>query len=548
MDFWKNNRLFLHLLLGAGLTVVYPMQQLFSGNQNIYFLWVMNELMPNTFTNDPILSSPDPYPLFTWFLTLLPLKLFPIWSTTLYFLLNSIYSFSFFGIANEISKIYSKPSKFLGFIVLFLVLHSSAIWGTYLQVLLDLDLRWIWDSGIAEQGVLRGYLQPSVFGVFLFLSFFQAIKKNYALAVLCVIPAALFHANYLLLGGVLTLIYILQSKFRKETILASILAAIVVSPYVVYLTQYFVFIDEGLKLAIIETVQAGFDTNIHLNPKNWLNQKLYIQITAVLTAIILSLQRRWFGLFVKVLAATIGITLIAFLLNNSVLISLNPWRMSIVLVPFSVAILSGSLFGINSRASKLGFIAITVTICTGFLTHRLLGNDTDAFRTYWLIGQATLLTCLIGGGFIVQKWMKKEILNAGLTVSLCILISVGFIQSLIEEKFKSKTEQFQVINALKNDNSEAVYLIPPSWTSFRLNAQKAVFVDNNLVYGPALPALTKRLNLIETAHNALNYDAVLTEIPENVSVRLVTDLPSGRKLNKPHLSLTKNYVLVELRK
>ncbi|MBP9152195.1 MAG: hypothetical protein KBF73_07935, partial [Flavobacteriales bacterium] len=189
MDFLRHNRLAFHLLMGVLLTLVYPMQELFSGNQNIYFLWGMADLLPNAFTADPLLLSPNPYPLFSWLISIFPVQFLGLWTTILYIFLSSIYTFSLFGIADRITPLYNHRTHLFSFLTFFLFLHSSPIWGTYFQLLFDMDLRWMWDSGIAEQGVLRGYLQPSMFGVFLLLSLYQAMKKNYALAILCIAPA-----------------------------------------------------------------------------------------------------------------------------------------------------------------------------------------------------------------------------------------------------------------------------------------------------------------------------------------------------------------------
>ena len=503
------------------LAVVYPMQELFSGNQNIYFLWGTAELLPNAFAADPLLQSPDPYPLFSWIISVFPLQFLGIWTTLLYILLNSVYSFSLFGIADRIAPIYSNRIQLFSFSALFLFLHSSPIWGTYFQLLFDIDLRWMWDSGIAEQGVLRGYLQPSVFGVFLILSLYQVMKRNYTLAIFCMAPAAAIHASYLFLGGLLTILILLQANFGKKNVLAAGTVLLLILPYSYYIFSYFMELQEGVKTAINHAVMAGFEDNIHINPSNWLNPKFYLQIPIILLGIAFLWKTQLRNLILG--AATIGmlLTALAYGMHNTTLISLNPWRISILIMPIAtIAILAKGLSNgvwFILRPHILSMIGIA---SIALIVYRLFGSSSADFLNTWKLVQLGLFVVAVASAAFI---FKIEILNKLLSPTLIlVLVSVGLTDTFVDGISKSSKEEFKAISAIEQKTEpNTIYIIPPHWTSFRMNAQKAVFADENLVYGPALPSLMKRLEVIETAYKTNDFSDVLSSLPVATTIKVI---------------------------
>lgn len=527
MDFLKRNRLILHLFLGAALVAIYPMQGLFSGNQNIYFLWGAANLLPDAFPADPLLQSPDPYPLFSWLISIFPFQFLGIWTTVLYILLNAVYSFALLGIADSASKIYRCKSRFLSFTVLFLLIHSAPIWGTYLNLAFDVDLRWMWDSGIAEQGVLRGYLQPSVFGVFLLLSFHFACKRNFSAAILAIAPAAAIHANYLFLGGVLTLIYLIQARFERKAVFSSIPLLLAVLPYTTYLLNSFVQLNPELKSAIDNAVMAGFDSNIHINPTNWINSKFFGQMLILTLGSAAIWQTRFRNLFFSIAGTAITLTIFAYATQNTTLISLNPWRLSVLLVPISsIVLLSRIVSGGSWSLIRTPLSILAATICAATLHYRLFGNGTEAFITFWQVSQ--LLLFVLGAVVFYFVTKKFHLFSRILELTLILgLVLLGVTDTYLEQLAKTSSPQFKVINHIHGSEPNSLYIIPPDWTYFRMNAEKAVYADKNLVYGPALPDLTKRLEMATTAYQSGDFSKVLNSIPTNTAVKLI--LENGRR-------------------
>ncbi|MCB9192549.1 MAG: hypothetical protein H6602_12880 [Flavobacteriales bacterium] len=542
MDLLKNNRFVLHLTMGMLLTIIYPMQGLFSGNQNIYFLWGMADMLPDVFAADPLLNTPDPYPLFSWLISIFPIQFLGIWTTALYVFLSAIYSFSLFGIANEVADLDRHKSRLFSFSAFFLFLHSSPIWGTYLNLISGIDLRWIWDSGIAEQGVLRGYLQPSVFGVFLLLSFYFAARKNFSAAILTIAPAATIHANYLFLGGILTIVYLIQARFEKKSILASAFLLALTIPYSIYLLKNFFLLDAATKTEIEQAVLAGFESNIHLNPSNWINPKFFVQLVALSLGTCSIWNTRFRNLFLTILGIAVVLTAIAYITENTTLISLNPWRFSILLIPISVTVLIAKLTSTGTwNLLRPMAIALIGSTCVMLVYYRIFGNSSSDFMNQWSVIHLSLSAGLVASTVWLSKWeWFSNSLNPLLIIAL---IMVGITDIFIEQKTKSNSEQFQAISKLKGAEPNTIYIIPPDWTSFRMNAQKAVFVDENLVYGPALPSLMNRLELVETNDHA----KILSSIPAGPTIKLIAPNSSRVPEVISSESLTENYTCFVLR-
>ncbi|MCF8463914.1 MAG: hypothetical protein K9G41_03675 [Flavobacteriales bacterium] len=546
MEFLQNNRLAFHLAIGVLLSLVYPMQELFSGNQNIYFLWGMADLLPYTFAADPLLSTPNPYPLFSWLISIFPVQFLGTWTAILYVFLNAIYSFSIFGIADRIAPLYNNRTQLFSFLTFFLFLHSSPIWGTYFQLVFDVDLRWIWDSGIAEQGVLRGYLQPSMFGVFLLMCLYQAMQRNYALAILCIAPSATLHAGYLFIGGILTILILLKANFGKMNLLAAGGLLLLVLPYSYYIFNHFMQVDEGLKTAIRDAVMAGFDANLHINPINWLNAKFYFQLLIMLLGFVILWKTQLRFFILGITAIGLSLTTLAYGMDNTTLISLNPWRVSILIMPIAtVAILSKIVSNGMFTTIRPHVFSLIGIVATALIIYRLFGNGADFLDIWKTIQIGAFIFTIIAAGFI----FKNEILTKLLApLVILALLVVGVVDHYVDGITKANKDEFKVISAInKTSEPNTIYIIPANWTSFRMNAQKAVFVDENLVYGPALPSLMERLDALKSTNNSNDFSTVVGSIAAETTIKLIApseiDLPSSVRKE----AITRSYSCFTLR-
>ncbi len=500
------------------------MQELFSGNQNIYFLWGLSDSLPEVFKADPLLNTPDPYPLFSWIIGLVPFRFLAFWSTFLYIILQAVYSFSLFGIADRIGGIYSNQKQLLAFTTLFLLIHANAIWGPYLSIQLGIDLRWLWDSGIAEQGVLRGYLQPSVFGVFLLLSFFLTASRKYPAAILSLAPAAAMHGGYLFLAAILTIGIIAYARFDKKALVASSLLLVLALPYSAYILHHFVILDASTLNSINSAVLAGFNENIHLNPANWLNPKLYIQIAIFGIATSLIWRDKISKLLVAIFLIGACLTIAAYLFNATTLLSLNPWRFSVILIPISSTILLVKTVRSDWwKNNRLPILVGTGIICVAIVYFRLFGNGSSQFLEVWnLIHLGAILLSVFATKWGLSRLTSKPFYGTEYLV-ITALVVTGITESYVDGVSKESTDEFKTISAVANQPEQStVYIVPSSWTSFRLNAKKAVFVDENLVYGPALPSITNRLSMLKCAKESGDYTEIISSIPDSISIKLIT--------------------------
>lgn len=385
----------------------------------------------------------------------------------------------------------------------------------------DVDLRWLWDSGIAEQGVLRDYLQPSVFGVFLLLSLSFALKRNHVRAVVALIPAASIHANYLFLSAILTIIYLFWTNFERKTLVASLALFLCTIPYAIHIGRNFVFLDEVTTNEINNAVLAGYEDNIHINPQNWLNPKFYLQLTLVAYALVITRNGYLGQLMWTIILAMVTITAFAFFTDSTTLISLNPWRLSVILVPIAISVVIAKIVkNMNWEQLRPVVFGLIGGICLALIYYRLFGNDSEAFISPWrlFLTVAVIVSVIVLTG--ISQFEKRFRLIEWLVV--IALISVGGTEMYLQQTYLEQSAQFKAIERVKASNDRnTVYIIPPEWTSLRMNANKPVFVDNNLVFGPILPGINERLSMVREAYRTGDFSELRSTVPDSVQLRVV---------------------------
>jgi len=492
-----------HLLMGLFLTLVYPFQPLFSGNQNVYFLWAFAKTGVGSLPLDPLLQQADPFPLFSFLIYSLITFLKPWIVYILYSLIGSIYTYSIFGITNIFYGIYKR--HLLPFTALFLVLHASEIWGSFLRLLLNLDLRWIWDSGLAEQGVLRGYFQPSVFGVFLILSIYRFLKKDERGAFLSLAIAGIFHANYLFFGGIMGLIYfgyLVKKGDLRQTLLWSIVAISFTLPYLVYTASQFIpsSTEEGSLLN--SAVQLTMTNNPHLDLSLWLNVKTFLQFLILFIFLFLHRNNTLGKLSLMLFSIFSILSIIAFTTKSTLLLSLNPWRISAILFPIASMLTFWKIFSF-SYIRKFHFslmLTFAISIFSLFI-FRIFGRTN--IQVHWQIITIILIPIFVLIGFVVQKQKPFSILKKPLYFLVIVSsILIGIFGTFMELRFRNKKPEAAVQVFLKNNSNNTTLIVTPTnLTSFRLATESAIVADKNLVYGLSLSNQLARISEINNFYN-----------------------------------------------
>lgn len=497
MIFSRTPKAAFHLLMGFVLMLVYPLQPLFSGNQNVYFLWGMAKADVGSLSLDLLLQQADPFPIFSSLIYILFVFLHPCTVHLIYSLLCSIYSYSIFGIADTVCGIYKR--HLLPFTAFFLVLHSSELWGSFLRLLLNLDLRWIWDSGIAEQGILRGYLQPSVFGVFLLLSIYRFLKNDTRGTFISLTLAGIFHANYLFIGGIMGVVYFewsVRTKHQiKQTLIWSVVAISLVLPYFTYTVLHFLSATPEELTVLDSAVKLTRSDNPHLDLSLWFNLKMFLQFSVSGGCIFLFRKSRIGKLFLILTLIFAALSVIAFSIESSMLRSLNPWRISVVLVPIaSVLFFWKLLSNANMKRYSFSFVSVFAIASMAQVFYRIFGN-TEMFVS-WRIATVVLLflVAIIGFGFKKLTWFPT-LKRSFYVLLIVVCISVGVFGTYMENRFRLQYQETKVFEFIeRNTNKTTVFLIPPGLTSFRLSTRCAVVADENIVYGLSLSDQLQRIS------------------------------------------------------
>jgi len=502
----------LHLALGAIIAMAYPWHPLYSGNQNVYLVHALARTIMPGMQSDPIFLQPDPFPLFTW-LSIAIINVHPLCMHLAYALLNGVYVRALFRLVQTLVPEALEGARLLPFCALFVLLHTNELWGSLLGTLTGTDLRWFFDSGLAEQGILRGYWQPSVFGVFLLLGLSLWFEGRIVAAMASVAVAGAFHANYLFLGGcigtVILLRSIMQGSFRKA-MLGAIVAAVIVAPSVYLTFRDFVIIDPTKAADIADAARQLAIGHVHFDPHQWLNAKTLVQ--AILFIIFIFLFRDDKRLRLTFLLAALALmgTIVAMLFPGSTLHSLTPWRMSVVLFPMAFTLI---LARSCQRASHFG----PVVIGSLFLLIEII-----AFRLFGRAGQAhiwqavAVIIIAVATVFSFLPFLRKQtvllLLGAG---CICLSVASGILDHLLEERNLQATEQYAVARAIRSSGVSGPAMVPPQFTLLRLAAGQPVLIDANLHHSPDLGDRLRLLRSVEAAYAADSFDLnVAADHPE----------------------------------
>jgi len=538
-------RLVFHALLGLLLMACYPAQQLFSGNQNVYFLWGMAKAGIGSLALDPLLSQTDPFPLFSLLVFGVMKFLHPWVFHLLYWLLNGVYVHALFGIAHHLFDTYGRPTKMALLTALFLLMHSGAIWAGLFRIMFGIDLSWVWDSGLAEQGVLRGYLQPSAIGVFLLLSVLYFLRKQPQGVFLSLAAAAIIHPNYLFLGAVMGLVYLIQFLREKrismvQAIVWAGFSALVVMPQLFYVATFFLPHTEEEAAMMREAVSQTAEGNPHLSPALWLTAKTFLQLGIVAVCLFI-FRKEMIGRLLLALVAAFGVlTAATFLFDSQTLLSVTPWRISVVLVPVCSILLLGKIFltehHVELRRRTLSVLLFGGVLLAAFGFYRVFGSADGGFISAWRATTIALALLAAALPFLPSPKLRKP----AVTILVCVgiiagAIGSGILEMIMELRFRSQLPEHGTMVYLKeNARADEVVMIPSSLTTLRMNAGVAVVADDNLVHGLGLPDLLDRQAFVQefyvdgiteerVMYLKLSYDCTAIVLP--MEKEIPTDLP-----------------------
>ncbi|MGE0636677.1 MAG: hypothetical protein AB7G44_11720 [Bacteroidia bacterium] len=485
----------LSLLVSVLLVLVYPLDLYFpTGNQCIYFFWGIKNTGFGFLEHDFLATQADPFPLFSWVVqysySFFGSNSFLFW----YWLLNLVYVIAVFEIAEEVSKQLSLKLNKRLFAVFSLFANSTLIWGFFFSRFFNIDLRWAWDSGFAEQGILRGYFQPSVFGVFILLSVALFAKRRFLLAFVSAGTAACFHANYLLVSAVFISVYLLvllKERNVKTAIIGAVISLAIVFPYLLY-----VFKNFGTSSPeTIEYIRNNINGHIHFDHKVWMNAEAFLQFLLIGLALWLVRKTVLFFPLLIGLVVLIVLTLITYASGSIFLLNLTPWRISVVLVPVAVAVVVARLSSItNVKLSNL-IISIVLTATLSALYFRIFGNSSGDFILKWRIITLLVFVATLGILVLFEKYLPNVNVKSITSLAAIILVVCLGLSGILLHKNETASEKELMAFVRKNSSEEQHYLVPPELINFRLITGAPVFVDSTIFHSNALPEWDKRIKI-----------------------------------------------------
>ncbi len=502
----------LHLALGAIIAVAYPWHPLYSGNQNVYLVHALAHTIMPGLQSDPIFLQPDPFPLFTW-LSIALLKVHPVCMHLAYALLNGVYVHALFRIVLAVMPKALEGGRLLPFCTFFVLLHTNELWGTMLGTLTGIDLRWFFDSGMAEQGVLRGYWQPSVFGVFLLLGLSLWFEGRLVVAMSAVAVAGAFHANYLFLGGCMGITFlfisIIQRNYRQAAF-SAIVAAVVVAPSTYLTIRDFVLIDPKNASDMADAARQLAIGHVHFDPHQWLNAKTIIQATLFLLFILLFRDDKNLRP-IFLLAAVAGVaSIVASQFPGSALHSLTPWRMTVVLFPLAFTLILARLCCRTSQFAPilLGFLFLLISI----ILFRVFGGAGQANRWQWAAFAILIFAAVSSVTSIIRKPQVMISLAIG-----CIVLSAisGLLSHVLEQRNLQVSTQFEVARAIRASGTHGTVMAPAHFTLLRLATGHPVLIDANLHLSPELGDRLRLLRSVEASYASDTFNlSVVNDHPE----------------------------------
>ena len=345
----------------ALFTLAYAQSPLYTSNQNQYFLHGLARAGFGFLSEDWLVSTLDPTPIFSKFIEI-SWRLIP-WQPVFYLyyaILAGIYLFSILGIANQLWGFATHTQRWL-YLSLLVILHSAAL--RYLIVnLFGQNWDYLLDGGVAGQRLLGTVLQPSTFGVFLVLSIYLFTRTQKYWAILCLLVATTFHPTYLLSAGVLTAVYMgitfWETREIRAPLALGLLALIGVSPILWNTLTTFGGTSPDMT-AQARNILVEFRIPHHAIIAEWFDASVLVKLGFIGLGLFLLSRRnqqvkvtsdvtvtspaKLFHIILWPALIASAVTLLHVITDDVILALLFPWRLSTWLVPLSLSVIAGWL-------------------------------------------------------------------------------------------------------------------------------------------------------------------------------------------------------------
>jgi hypothetical protein len=423
------------LLLAVLFAGAYGQSPLYSSNQNTYFVQGIALAEGGALQDDWLVSCANHLPVFTALVYAVVKWMIPGVFYFIHGALIAVYAFCLLWLIGRVFKL-PRSSPVLGLsLVLLTLMHADFVAEALRSSGLDplTTLASFFRStteGVAGQPLLRHFHQPSAFGVLLLVSICLFVAGKPRLAAVVAAFSPWLHPTYFLAAGLLTLTYIIVDCRERQLLRSFQLGILALA--VVLLPLLYTWHEFGPAPAEVATrarailVHKRFPH--HADPHTWFGLSAIFQIIWTIVGLVVARRNRRLLIILTTLCITAcTLTLVQVLTASDTLALLLPWRLFVLLVPISTALLVGRFAtALLSRSERMDALPKTLR-----------------FASY------ALMVALFVAGLASTKSRSDRAKRPNSLVE--------FVASQCD---RGKT-----------------FLVPPHWGGFRLETRCPIFVD-----------------------------------------------------------------------
>ena len=338
------------LLGGILFAVALTQPAVFYSNQNQYFLHGLAEAGWGDLSNDWLAGTKDPTPVFSWAVS----KLYPLtgpWGVhAVFFGMAVTYFLSLWSIIARTRWNPRTTAAKWTLTASLIAIHAGATrWASV--SLFGLDYPWFFQAGVANQYILGGGLQPSVFGIFLLSAIGCFAHGRLIAAAIALILACSLHSTYLLPGAMLVagmMVRLAVDQGLGRAIRFGALVLLGILPVTIAAAIQFRPTDAAT-FAEGQRIIAWVRIPHHCDVARWLDPIAWLQIGWVILAVA-ALRKSGLGLALAVaVSLSVGLSLIQIATHHTSLALLFPWRLSAVLVPLATAVVVAMISSVVAK-------------------------------------------------------------------------------------------------------------------------------------------------------------------------------------------------------
>ncbi|MGV2828984.1 DUF6798 domain-containing protein [Myxosarcina sp. GI1(2024)] len=330
------------IVLAIVFGIIYLQDPLYEGNQNTKFLHGLANAGLGYLDRDWLANTLDPLPAFSKLVELSYLYFGEISFYIYQLLCLGIYLYSLLGITSEVFGLAKQPAQYLLNATLLIYSHIIAV-----GIGNENNLQEYLHQGFAEQFIISHQFQPSTLGVFLLLSIYLFLKNYSCWAIALLALVCTFHPVYLPTAAFLTLTYMVMTYVRERNLRKSILMGLLCLLLVLPVVLYTLVVFNPTSLEIWERSQAiivDFRIPHHSHPEIWLRYPATIlQISVIILGLLAGINTRIFFILAFPLLLATLMTVYKLVGSSDTLAFTTPWRISVVLVPLSTALIIARL-------------------------------------------------------------------------------------------------------------------------------------------------------------------------------------------------------------